>query len=73
MLKLSSKEFLRLKLGIGKSNSLETKDYVLGKFSSGELEEINNLFNDLKDIIEDYISMNYNSFIQKYNTKIHKE
>lgn len=73
VLKLSSKEFLRLKLGIGKSLMMETKDYVLGKFSAGEIDVINKLFYNLRDIINDYISMNYNAFIQKYNTKIHKE
>lgn len=73
MLKLSSKEFLRLKIGIGKSDSMETKDYVLGKFSSSDKNTITKIFCDLRDIVNDYISMNYNTFIQKYNTKIHKE
>ena len=73
MLKLSSKEFLRLKIGIGKSSMMDTKDYVLGKFNSNDMETINKLFYGLRDIITDYISINYNSFIQKYNTKIHKE
>ena len=33
ILKLSSKGFLRVKIGIGNSNLLDTKDYVLGKFN----------------------------------------
>jgi len=73
MLKLSSKEFLRLKIGIGKPLMLETKDYVLGKFSSSDIVSINELFYKLRDVICDYVSMNYDSFVQKYNTKIHKE
>lgn len=73
MLKLSSKEFLRLKIGIGKSSKIDTKDYVLGKFNTTDIDLINKLFDDLRDIIKDYISMNHNSFIQKYNSKIHKE
>jgi PTH1 family peptidyl-tRNA hydrolase len=73
MLKLSSKEFLRLKIGIGKSDLMDTKDYVLGKFSSSDKSTIEKTFYNLRDIVNDYISMNYNSFIQKYNTKIHKE
>ena len=73
MLKLSSKEFLRLKIGIGKSNLMETKDYVLGKFSSSDNKIIDNIFCNLRDVISDYTTMNYNTFVQKYNTKIHKE
>jgi len=73
MLKLSSKEFLRLKIGIGKSDLMETKDYVLGKFSSSDKQAIEKIFYDLRDVVNDYITMNYNTFIQKYNTKIHKE
>lgn len=73
MLKLSSKEFLRLKIGIGKSDLMETKDYVLGKFSSSDKKVIEKVFYDLRDIINDYIDMNYNTFIQKYNTKKQEE
>lgn len=73
MLKLSSKEFLRLKIGIGKSSLMDTKDYVLGKFSSNDKEMIGKIFNNLRDIISDYILLDYNMFIQKYNTKIHEE
>lgn len=73
MLKLASKEFLRLKIGIGKSDLMETKDYVLGKLNLDNKKIIDTTFSDLRDVFNDYISMNYNSFIQKYNTKIHKE
>ena len=73
MLKLSSKEFLRLKIGIGKSSLMETKDYVLGKFTSNDKVLIEKIFLNLRDIINDYININYNTFIQKYNTKIQKD
>ena len=73
LLKLSSKEFLRLKIGIGKSDLQGTKDYVLGKFNSEEKSKIDNIFYDLRDIVSDYICMNYDSFVQKYNTKKQEE
>ena len=35
--------------------------------------ELDEVFFKLRDIVKDYISMNNDSLIQKYNTKIHKE
>ena len=70
VLKLGSKNFLRVKIGIGKSNLIDTKDYVLGKFKNEDKEVLDEVFFRLRDIINDYISMNMDSFIQKYNTKI---
>ncbi len=73
ILKLDSKEFLRVKIGIGKSNFIETKDYVLGKFNAEEKNLLNNKFVDLRDVITDYISLNRDKLMQKYNTKIQEE
>jgi len=73
VLKLGSKNFLRVKIGIGKSSLVDTKDYVLGKFRNDDKEILDEVFVRLRDIINDYISMNMDSLIQKYNTKIHKE
>jgi PTH1 family peptidyl-tRNA hydrolase len=73
ILKLSSRDFLRVKIGIGKSNEMDTKDYVLGKFRSEDRKLLDKTFLRLRDIIIDYISMNRDSLIQKYNTKIQEE
>ena len=73
VLKLSSKNFLRVKIGIGKSDMIDTKDYVLGKFKNQDKDILNGVFLKLRDIINDYISMNRDSLIQKYNTKIQEE
>lgn len=73
VLKLSSKNFLRVKIGIGKPDLMETKDYVLGRFRSEDKDILNEVFLRLRDIINDYISMNRDSLIQKYNTRIHEE
>ena len=72
-LKLSSKSFLRIKIGIGKSDMIDTKDYVLGKFKNEDRELLNGVFFRLRDIISDYISMNRDVLVQKYNTKIQEE
>ena len=73
ILKLSSKNFLRVKIGIGKSELMDTKDYVLGKFKSEDKEQLDKVFLRLRDIVYDYTFLNKDSLIQKYNTKIHGE
>ena len=73
ILKLSSRNFLRIKIGIGKSNLMDTKDYVLGKFSNDDKEILNGAFLKLRDVINDCVSMNRDAFIQKYNTKIQED
>ena len=66
---LNSKEFLRLKIGISKNNYIDTKDYVLSKFSKEELELLNDSFNELSNFINDYISLNKDLLMGRYNTK----
>lgn len=73
VLKLGTKNFLRVKIGIGKSELIDTKDYVLGKFKNEDKDELDNVFFRLRDIVNDYIFINMDSLVQKYNTKIHKE
>ena len=73
VLKLSSREFMRVKIGIGKSNLVDTKDYVLGKFKKEDSDLINDVFCNLRDIVKDYIEMNKDTLMQKYNTKIQEE
>lgn len=70
VLKLGSKNFLRVKIGIGKSDLIDTKDYVLGKFKNEDKEILDKVFYRLRDIVDDFLSMNVDSLIQKYNTKI---
>ena len=66
---VNSKEFLRLKIGISKNDKIDMKDYVLGKFSKEEISNINNTFVELNDIIVDYLSLNRDLLMGKYNTK----
>lgn len=68
ILNLQSREFLRLKLGISKA-SIDTKEYVLGKFNNNELKLIDEMFNDLRYFILDYINLNMSLLMGKYNTK----
>lgn len=69
---LNSREFLRLKIGISKA-SMDTKDYVLGKMNKNELDIINNTFSKLNNFIDDYVGMNRDILMGKYNTKEKKD
>ncbi len=65
---LKSREFLRLKIGISKSD-IDTRDYVLGKFNKRELLVINNTFRLLNDFIQDYLVLSRDLLMGKYNVK----
>ena len=69
IIKLGSKGFLRVKIGIGKSDLMDTKDYVLGKFGINDITKVNDSFMYLKDFIYDYVSMNRDLLMGKYNSK----
>ena len=69
ILNIKSKKFLRLKIGISKNKEIDTKDYVLGKFSDEEMKVINNTFVLLKSFVDDYVILNKDLLMGKYNTK----
>lgn len=67
---LGTKNFLRLKIGISSSKDMDTKDYVLGKFSRSDMDNLNNTFSRLNNFINDYVSMNRDILIGKYNSRL---
>ena len=72
ILNLQSREFLRLKIGISKAN-IATKDYVLSNFTKEELETLNATFVKLKDFVQDYLKLNRDLLMGKYNVKEKEE
>ena len=72
ILNLDSREFLRLKIGISKA-SIATKDYVLGKLSKRELNKLDNVFDNLGDFINDYVNLNKDILMGKYNIREKEE
>lgn len=66
---IGTKEFYRLKIGISKNKEIDTKDYVLGSFSSNDLKNLNNVMISLRNIVFDFVNLSNSDFIQKYNTK----
>lgn len=53
--KLGTKEFYQYKIGISNNKELNTKDYVLGNFSKKEMELLETVINDSKNIIDKFI------------------
>lgn len=67
ILNLNSRNFLRLKIGISKTKG-NTKDYVLGKFSKKEMTIVKDVFSELDEFIQDYVSMSRDLLMGKYNS-----
>ena len=66
-LHLHTENFKRLKIGISNNKLIETKDYVLGKFSKEEKETIDNLKDTVNDLLNDYLELDFDRLMSKYN------
>lgn len=66
---LGTSEYKRLKVGISKDSSIDSKDYVLGKFSSDDKKIFIELFDELNDVLNDYFSIPFGDLMSKYNSK----
>lgn len=65
---LGTDKFKRLRVGISNDKE-DVTNYVLSKFSKKELNEIDNLFDILVKVIDDYFVMNFTSLMSEYNRK----
>lgn len=66
---LNSGEFKRLKIGISKNNNLDTKDYVLGKFTDDEKELLNKNKDMIFKILDDYFKLPFGDLMSIYNRR----
>ena len=64
---LSTQEYKRIKIGISNDKSLDTKDYVLGKFSKEDKEQLDRVIDKVVNILEDYFKMDFDQLMSKYN------
>ena len=67
--KLGSQRFSRLKIGISNDKAVDTKDYVLGKFSNDEIKILNNSYEKLYDLANDFVLYDVNNLKQIYSNK----
>ena len=68
-LNLGSDHYKRLKVGISNNKNIETKDYVLGKFSIDEYNLLEKTIKIGENIIDDFLIMDFNRLMNKYNKK----
>ena len=66
-LHLSTKDYKRIKVGISNDKNIDTKDYVLGKFTKEEMDLINPIIDKIPNIIEDYLKLPFDNVMNKYN------
>lgn len=66
---LGTSEYKRLKVGISKDKEVDTKDYVLGKFSKEDMKIYDSLFNTLVTVIDDYFKISFGDLMSKHNSK----
>ena len=67
--KLGTTEYKRLKIGISNNKDIDTKDYVLGKFSKEDREILDETYKTCINIIDDYFKMNFDLLMGKYNKR----
>jgi PTH1 family peptidyl-tRNA hydrolase len=68
-LHLNTEYFKRLKIGISNNKNIDTKDYVLGKFSKEDMEVLNNLKDEIANILNDFVIIDFDRLMNKYNKK----
>jgi len=64
---LKTNEYKRIKIGISKDKNQDKIDYVIGKVPNSEYEIINSVNDNAEKIIEDYLNMTFDNFMNKYN------
>lgn len=66
---LGSKKYARLKIGISHDKNMDTKDYVLGKFSALEKQILQEDYEKLVHVIDDFCLISLDQLRSKYNNK----
>ena len=66
---LSTRDYKRFKIGISNSKDIDTKDYVLGKLSKVEKEQLDEIKTKSITILDDYLDLEFSKLMNKYNQK----
>lgn len=64
---LATKDYKRIRIGIGKNDKIDTVNYVLGKPTKKEKEEIDKVLDLIPNIIDDYFKLSFSNLMNKYN------
>lgn len=66
---LHTSDYKRLKIGIGNKKEKDPIDYVIGKVTKEELEKMNSINAKAENIIDDYLTLDFDNLMNKYNPK----
>ena len=69
---LGTNEYKRIKIGISNNKQMDTKDYVLEKFSIKERNHLKPTIEKAADAVLDYFHTPFQELMSKYNVKIKK-
>ena len=58
-----------MKIGISNNNDKDKIEYVIGKVEKQKLDKINEANKFAKDIIDDFISLDFDKVMSKYNKR----
>lgn len=70
---LGTDKYKRLKIGISNNRLIDTKDYVLGKITKEDNEILDKIYKIVPNIIEDFISLDFDALMSKYNGGVNNE
>ena len=62
---LSSKDYYRLKIGVGKDINIPLADYVLGNFTEDETEKLNVAIKKAVEVVEAFVAGGYQNALNK--------
>lgn len=68
-LHLGTNEYKRIKIGISNNKLIDTKDYVLGKISEEDMNQLNKVIDVVMNVIDDYFKISFEELMSKYNHK----
>lgn len=69
---INTNEYKRVKIGISNNKDKDKIDYVIGKVSKEELEKMNSVNKYARELIEDFLTMNFDNVMNKYNSMEYK-
>ena len=71
--KMGGGEFARVRIGIGKSTVMPAKDYVLGRPSADDKEQIAGAVDRAKEAVVCWLQYGIDTAMNKYNMQVNKE
>ena len=64
---LGTQNYKRVKIGISNDKRFDTKDYVLGKFSTSDMDVLNPILDMMPDLFNDFLNLSFDRMMNKYN------